>query len=815
MSDEQPTPINTEISTQNICEYCAVTASCMQCNECEEFFCNRKITTSSHIILHFIKELHNQIRLKSGNLLICHLCKQTNFFNLGTYEDLEDKTYGFDLNFNLLTCRTCHEYNSENHSNPGDFKCFVSERSVIPLICPVYGEMSTKLTAKSERSKYDELTSIIEIHPIPIQSGMKFYQENFTNMIILEGVSELSFKEKMAKQSILVNVSIMNKKRKVVSFVSPVDKSFLCLGDEIRLYRTTEKIGSIFQSELKMESFLSNKGELSAEEIYELLKSGYKQDWKVFSKKYDYAAMCVISKIDKLIEVDIIKEKGEISNKLNIQFVWNGCNFSRMLTAINKLGKTKSFIKEIILRGKNDENPDNIKHKLPVFKSIKKLTINLSQQRAIDAALNNRFTLIQGPPGTGKSLCVAIIAYNLSLKGKVLICAPSNVAIDNLSFKLLEFSSKSLKIIRVLSKCRELLDEESSETPLSAITLHNILKKQKKEKSGRENKKGFDERKLVEDANIIICTCMTAGKKMFESITFDYVIIDESVQGTEPTTLIPLLQAKKKCILVGDHMQLGPIIMNNKLIHCKYNRSLFERLILSGIQPMLLSVQYRMNHQLCEWPSNEFYGGLIITDLSVKTRKLKTKDDNTFLSTFFWCSLETEECSMSGTSYLNVKERDLCKELIAHLTSKGVKSDEIGIITPYEGQRTFISASMKDLDIEVASIDAFQGREKEFIIFSSVRSNSKSAIGFLNDRRRLNVALTRAKSGLYIIGNPFTLMEDKTWLSLLKFYQKANQIVQGNISNLKQIDLLIKEPELEERLAELSLKERFNFDLPL
>lgn len=815
MEKIEKTPIKT--TTQTICKYCTITTTCMQCNECREYFCNKKITSASHIIFHFIKELHNQIRLTNGDILKCFFCNQTNFFNLGTYENIEYKEFGNNLNLNNLICRTCHESKDEFNRKEEDFKCLLFDRSALPILCPNYGEISNNMLTNLENSKYYELPNIIEIQPISIFNQLEFYIENFTNMIILEAISELNIKEKMARHAIHVNIEIIGEKEKKIVFVSPVDKSMLCLGDEIRLYRNTEKITEVISGKLKMESILNSNNQLTGAEIYELLKQGYKKNRDMYFDKYDYLAVCVISRVDKLIESEIIYERGEFSNKLSIEFVWNSSNFSRMMSSITKLRDSNIFLKEAILNGKYEEEEEagNEKYKMPKFKSFNKIRINDSQQSAIETSLNNKLTLIQGPPGTGKSLCVSIIAYNFALKGKVLICAPSNVAIDNLSKKLLEIIKKDLKIIRILSKCRELINDKEEDISLNNITLHNMINKLKKEKSLSEFQLGYIRDKLIRNANIIICTCITSGKKLIDSKEFDYVIIDESVQATEPTILIPLLQTKKKCVLVGDHKQLGPVINNHKLVRCKYNRSLFERLILAGIKPILLSVQYRMNHKLCEWPSNEFYSGMVITDLSVNTKNHKIITKKLIPSTFFWCSMGHEESSMSGSSYLNINERDLSKQLVKYLKSKGVNSKEIGIITPYEGQRDLIENSINDLNIEVASIDAFQGREKDFIIFSAVRSNSKSFIGFLKDRRRLNVALTRAKSGLFIIGNPFTLMENKTWLSLLKFYQKENKIFQGNIEDLKPMDLLIKEERIDLGLKELSLKERFNFDLPL
>jgi regulator of nonsense transcripts 1 len=164
----------------------------------------------------------------------------------------------------------------------------------------------------------------------------------------------------------------------------------------------------------------------------------------------------------------------------------------------------------------------------------------------------------------------------------------------------------------------------------------------------------------------------------------------------------------------------------------------------------------------------------------------------------FWSNLGNEEISASGTSYLNRTEASACEKIITRFFKAGVLPSQIGIITPYEGQRSYIVSSMqtngslrKELykEIEVASVDAFQGREKDYIVLSCVRSNDHQGIGFLNDPRRLNVALTRAKFGVVILGNPKVLSKHPLWHYLLLHYKEKNCLVEGPLSNL-QVSLI-------------------------
>ncbi len=215
--------------------------------------------------------------------------------------------------------------------------------------------------------------------------------------------------------------------------------------------------------------------------------------------------------------------------------------------------------------------------------------------------------------------------------------------------------------------------------------------------------------------------------------------------------------------------QLGPVVMNKKAARAGLSQSLFERLVILGNRPIRLNVQYRMHPCLSLFPSNMFYDGTLQNGVTAPERLRKNVDFPWPVSDtpmFFYQNLGTEEISSSGTSYLNRTEASNVEKIVTKFFKAGVMPSQIGVITPYEGQRSYVVTYMqhngslkKDLykDVEVASVDAFQGREKDYIILSCVRSNEHQGIGFLNDPRRLNVALTRAKYGAVILGNPKVL----------------------------------------------------------
>ncbi|KXS20998.1 P-loop containing nucleoside triphosphate hydrolase protein [Gonapodya prolifera JEL478] len=284
------------------------------------------------------------------------------------------------------------------------------------------------------------------------------------------------------------------------------------------------------------------------------------------------------------------------------------------------------------------------------------------------------------------------------------------------------------------------------------------------------------------------------------------VLIDEATQASEPECLIPLVLGAKQVVLVGDHQQLGPVIMNKKAAQAGLNQSLFERMVLLNMRPIRLQIQYRMHPCLSEFPSNMFYEGSLQNGITTaeRSRKMDFPWPLPEMPMFFHASFGTEEMSPSGTSYLNRTEAANVEKLVTRFLKANITPAQIGIITPYEGQRSYIVTYMqyngsmkKELykEIEVASVDAFQGREKDYIILSCVRSNEHGGIGFLNDPRRLNVALTRAKYGLVILGNPKVLSKHPLWYQLLTHFKEKGLLVEGALNNLKVSMIQFSKPK--------------------
>lgn len=447
--------------------------------------------------------------------------------------------------------------------------------------------------------------------------------------------------------------------------------------------------------------------------------------------------------------------------------------------------------------------------------------LNRSQVYAVKHAIQRPLSLIQGPPGTGKTVTSATIVYQLVKQngGPVLVCAPSNTAVDQLTEKI---HKSNLKVVRLCAKSREAID-----SPVSFLALHNQIKnmetntelqklQQLKDETGELSSvdekryrllKKTAEKDLLEAADVICCTCVGAGDPRLHRLKFHSILIDESMQATEPECMVPVVLGAKQLILVGDHCQLGPVVMCKKAARAGLSQSLFERLVVLGIRPFRLEVQYRMHPDLSRFPSNFFYEGSLQNGVCADERKLLKIDfpwPATDKPMFFYVTQGQEEIAGSGTSYLNRTEASNVEKITTRFLRCGVKPEQIGVITPYEGQRAYLVQYMQYQgslhsklyqEIEVASVDAFQGREKDIIIMSCVRSNEHQGIGFLNDPRRLNVALTRAKYGIIIVGNPKVLSKQPLWNHLLSFYKEQKVLVEGPLNNLKESMIQFAKPK--------------------
>ncbi len=435
-------------------------------------------------------------------------------------------------------------------------------------------------------------------------------------------------------------------------------------------------------------------------------------------------------------------------------------------------------------------------------------TLNPSQKLAVQYSLQEKdMYLIQGPPGTGKTkTSVEIVRQHLG-KNKILVCADSNIAVDNIMLGLLKYADvirigESPKILPQIQEhtLNNIIktDARYKQVEQTQKRMNELKEKQRKELvPNKRNSKGIshlqirkfaeqgvsefginsddmasmgrwinlqEEIKLLQkrinaekekitkekiEQATIICTTNTQASNL--DFSFDFVLIDEAGQSTEPSCLIPISKANK-AVLVGDHKQLPPTIISQDAKDLSV--SLFERMI-GKCRYVLLDTQYRMHPLINEFPSNTFYEG-----------KLKSFDTSKRLNSPFSKNVIFMECDglekRHQTSYFNEEEAEKVKELVDKYISLGVK--DIGVISPYSEQ----VKKLQNLNVEVNTIDGFQGREKDLIIISLVRTNG---MGFLKDLRRLNVALTRAMRELVVIGHK-SIAQDPTYKEFMDFAEK-------------------------------------------
>ena len=299
-------------------------------------------------------------------------------------------------------------------------------------------------------------------------------------------------------------------------------------------------------------------------------------------------------------------------------------------------------------------------------------------------------------------------------------------------------------------------------------------------------------KRVLKNADVICTTNSTAGSELLYDMDFDFVVIDEATQSIEPSCLIPMIKGDRY-IMAGDHRQLPPTIMSYKAKALQL--TLFERFI--KLYPHLsitLRVQYRMNEKIMKFPSKLFYKDLLIAHPSVKNRSIEdlgVSAENLEEPMRSICEpqsiivfLDMQNCKEEkrggSTSYYNECEAETVKDTVDCLLKIGLKEKHIGIITPYDDQVDLLRSMIED--IEIKSVDGFQGREKDVIIISFVRSNDKGDIGFLDDLRRLNVAITRAKRKLIMLGNAKTLSSNEVYAKLIDYTRSEGKFlkIDGN-----------------------------------
>ena len=427
-------------------------------------------------------------------------------------------------------------------------------------------------------------------------------------------------------------------------------------------------------------------------------------------------------------------------------------------------------------------------------------TLNASQREAVLKALRAKdIALVHGPPGTGKTtVLVEIIRQAVAEKKSVFVTAPSNTACDNLLERLVENGICALRLghpARIATALREhTLDFRLALHSIGrTITrrqeeMHRLFKKEGKARQDkiaelRQEIKAMRKEvftRVMGETEVIVGTPSGVQDKAIREKIFDLVVIDEATQATEPTTWIPLVRAKKT-VMAGDHFQLPPTVRSKEAEEKGLGVTLFERYydLLDDPSKTLLERQYRMNEKIMGFSSKIFYKNLLVADESVRRQTLadldgversaQTEEPLIFIDTAGKDFVEKLE--EGSESRYNPEEAALLLSELKRMLAMGVPPAGIAVISPYSAQVRLLASQSPDPRVEIDSVDGFQGREKELVMVSLVRSNMEGELGFLADTRRMNVAMTRARRKLIVIGDSATLSAIKFYKDFMRYAQ--------------------------------------------
>lgn len=449
---------------------------------------------------------------------------------------------------------------------------------------------------------------------------------------------------------------------------------------------------------------------------------------------------------------------------------------------------------------------------MPAPKDIS-LRLNPSQHDAIRHALSsNDLAIIHGPPGTGKTTTVVEVIRLLVARGqRVLACAPSNTAVDNLLERLLAVGEPAVRLghpARVSEDLRQHSLDALVGRHEAMMVVHQMMREAEqierkaarytrgRPAPGQRGQQRQEARELKRHARIlekqaiadllkdarVICATTTFDDSVLDDLRFDVLVIDEACQSVEPGCWVPLRRADR-LILAGDHLQLPPTILSDAARKEGYAVSMMERLVnhYGDLVTRQLTVQYRMHEAIMGFSSQHFYNNSLIADESVRTHvlsdlprfrpELMSDEPVTFIDTAGtgW----QEEVEPEGLSKRNPEEGQLVLRQVNALVEAGLAPADIAVIAPYAAQVRWLRDHSIYDKLEIDTVDGFQGREKEAVVISLVRSNGIGEIGFLSDARRMNVALTRAKRKLIIAGDSATLASDSFFQSLLAWIEET------------------------------------------
>jgi ATP-dependent RNA/DNA helicase IGHMBP2 len=442
-----------------------------------------------------------------------------------------------------------------------------------------------------------------------------------------------------------------------------------------------------------------------------------------------------------------------------------------------------------------------------VFEFIAQSSLNDAQNKAVRKILETRdVALIHGPPGTGKTTTLVAAATQISAQGgRLLFVAPSNAAVDHLCLSL---QSKGLNVLRIGNPLRvsEQLEALTLEGKLKHADEYRVIREARKQAENYramalKYKRSFgaaereqrnlllkEAKALVRDAvqlektlcdafmhqaDVICGTPMAVHTHLPKDLEFNFVCIDEAAQALEPQCWLPIMRAQR-LVMAGDPFQLAPTVKSDQAAKGGLSVTLMEKL-LHRVPTVLLDVQYRMNPQIMAFPNRWFYANKLVAHHSTERHFFKEGRGVLFVDTAG--AGFDEEHNAETQSVRNPSEAEFIRQHWSMLLDAEDYEHAISaaLIAPYSEQVRFLTAQFEELRdttrqyIRIQTIDSFQGQERDAVVISLVRSNSRNEIGFLRDYRRMNVAMTRARYRLVMVGDSATLSADPFYDALINW----------------------------------------------
>lgn len=503
--------------------------------------------------------------------------------------------------------------------------------------------------------------------------------------------------------------------------------------------------------------------------------------------------------------------------KIGVQLLFDETSYLEMERACNVLLNTQD---ETLINLKNILLGTN---KARFSENLNKIEINYlnkNQNNAINLVANAiDVAIIHGPPGTGKTTTLVEAVINtLKSENKVLVCAPGNAAVDLLTEKFSQYGLNPLRIGHPARVSQDNLDAVLDNKIAKHVNYPELKSLKKKAditlKSAKKFRRNFGEQEraernalyddlkqlridikylenfiisdIISKSRIITSTPVGAAQKVLHKINFNTVFIDEAAQALEPMCWIPVIKAKR-VIFAGDHHQLPPTVKSLSAAKKGLNITLFEKAIQRNNADIMLNEQYRMNSVIMNFSNRFFYDNKLIANIDVQNHKIFDDDfPLEFIDTAgtgYGESIEPETKSTFNVDEAQLLTLHLEKYInLIKINRKEEDIDRIAIISPYKAQVNLLKETMSTSQIDpffaeridINTVDSFQGRERDIIYISLVRSNSEGKIGFLDDIRRMNVAMTRARKKLVIVGDSATISRHPFYAAFLDYVDKHN-----------------------------------------